>query len=384
MKIAVILPAAGSGKRLAREKNKILLVCRGKPVLGHSLCLFDTVPAVAEIIVVAAPGEEAACKTMGEAYCSETPVTVVTGGKERMDSVFRGLKAVSKTCDTVLIHDAARPFLRRELLDTLLDCDFTDGAILALPVKDTIKAVSDGIVDATPDRKMLYRAQTPQIFPKERLVRSYEQCINSAFSATDDASVVEACGGKIKIVPGDEDNIKITTPQDWRIAVQEHNVPMLRVGSGFDVHCLTENRPLILGGVTIPFTKGLLGHSDADVVTHALMDAVLGALGKGDIGRHFPPSDPRYKDADSLGLLERIKLIMEENHYELVNADITIMAERPKMAPHIAAMRENLAAALKVGAERISVKATTTETLGFVGREEGIAASASVLVQFLK
>lgn len=382
MKISVIIAAAGSGSRLGKEKNKVLLDLEGKPVLGYSLCLFDSVPEISEMIIVAALGEESLCAEIAAVYCEKTPCKVVVGGKERMDSVYRGLCEVSEDCDTVMIHDGARPFLSDVVLGDLLTADFTDGAILALPVKETVKIVDGDKVSSTPQRAKLYAAQTPQIFPKKTLMRCYETALKSDFSATDDASVVEFCGGEIKIVPGDEENIKITTPKDWRTATSQRYIPMMRVGSGFDVHRLTEERALILCGVQIPHEKGLLGHSDADVAVHALMDAILGAVAMGDIGQHFPPSSSKYKDADSLVLLEQVKLIMEKKNYKIVNADITIMAERPKMAPHIKAMRENIAIALGVDIAAIGIKATTTEQLGFVGREEGIAASATVLVQY--
>lgn len=381
MKISAIIAAAGSGRRLGKEKNKILLNLGGRPVLSYSLDLLDLAPEIEEIIIVAAQGEEAVCGEIAAAYCRQTPYQVVSGGAERMYSVYNGLRSTDPQCSHVLIHDGARPFLSREILTRLLTCQFTDGAILALPLKETVKKVEGSLITETIPREQLYTAQTPQIFRRAALFSAYEQGLAQGFKATDDASLVERWGGAIEVVRGSEENIKITTPYDWQRVEEGMNRRMTRVGSGFDVHSFTPGRPLILGGVQIPYQLGLAGHSDADVATHALMDAILGALAQGDIGRHFPPSDPQYKDADSLELLRYIFRLMREANYQLVNADITIIAERPKMAPHIKSMGDNYARILAVDPACINVKATTTEKLGFVGREEGIAAQATVLLQ---
>lgn len=385
MKISAIIPAAGSGRRLGKKKNKILLDFLGKPVLGYSLSLFSQEPQIKEIIIAAAAGEESLCAEIAAEFCGETPYHIVTGGKERMNSVWRCLCRVAPENDYVMIHDGARPFLDKVSLARLLAADFIDGAILALPVKETVKTVKKGAqgqeIESTVPRQNLYYAQTPQIFAKDILTAAYQKGMTEGFFATDDASLVEFYGGKVQIIPGSEDNVKITTPRDWEIALLKEEKSMIRIGSGFDVHVLAPGRPLILGGVTIPFDRGLEGHSDADVAVHALMDAILGAMAMGDIGQHFPPSDESYRNADSMELLRRVVAMMKKRHFHLVNADMTIMAERPKMAPHIEKMRTNIAAVLQADTEQISVKATTTERLGFVGREEGIAASAVVLLK---
>ncbi|MEE0776060.1 MAG: 2-C-methyl-D-erythritol 2,4-cyclodiphosphate synthase, partial [Bacillota bacterium] len=385
--ISVIIPAAGSGRRLGKDKNKILLDFLGKPVLGYSLDLFSRESQVAEIIIAAAQGEEVLCDAIAQKYCGETPFKVVTGGAERMDSVWHALERVSPAADYVMVHDGARPFLDKATLRRLLTAEFTDGAILALPVKETVKAVSAAgdskMIISTVPRQNLYHAQTPQLFRKEALMDAYKKGIAESFTATDDASLAENLGYHIRIVEGCEDNVKITTPHDWETSLLKESRKMIRIGSGYDVHILGPDRPLILGGVAIPFERGLVGHSDADVAVHALMDALLGAMAMGDIGQHFPPSDDAYLNADSIELLKHVFEMMEREHFHLVNADLTIMAERPKMAPHIKEMRENIAAALQADISQISVKATTTEKLGFVGREEGIAASAVVLLEQL-
>ncbi len=381
MRISVIIPAAGSGRRLGKEKNKILLELGSKPVLSYSLEFFDTISQVAEIIIVAAGGEEEECRSIAKDSCRRKEWQVVTGGEERRDSVYRGLKAASPDCDYILIHDGARPFITHKLMDNLLTADFQDGAILALPLKDTVKRVEAGCIKKTIARAGLYGAQTPQIFHRDILLKAYEYALDAGFEATDDASMVELYGGEVIIVPGSEDNFKITTPYDWQKAREKVMTMGLRIGSGFDVHGFIAGRPLILGGEEIRHDFGLEGHSDADVVTHALMDAVLGALCAGDIGGHFPPGDPVYKGADSIVLLKRVAAIMGEKNYELINGDITVIAQKPKLAPYIEKIRSNLAEALETLPENISVKATTTEKLGFVGREEGIAAQATVLLR---
>ncbi|MDO4542459.1 MAG: 2-C-methyl-D-erythritol 2,4-cyclodiphosphate synthase [Bacillota bacterium] len=381
MKISAIVAAAGSGRRLGKEKNKILLYLGSKIVLSYSLELLSAQSAVTEIIIAAAAGEEKECEAIAEKACGITPFKVVTGGAERMNSVYKALKEVGSDCDYVMIQDGARPFLTSELLDRVIKADFKDGVIPALPLKETVKEAEGDIISATIPRNRLYSAQTPQLFPKEILLRAYEEGLMRGIQATDDASLVESLGGEVSIVAGSEENIKITTPYDWERAQERTKGSMLRIGSGFDVHAFTKGRPLILGGEVIPYELGLAGHSDADVATHALMDAILGAMAAGDIGGHFPPSDPRYKDADSIKLLEYICRLMAENNYQIINTDITIIAEKPKMAPHIKAMRSNLAQALGVAVDAVSIKATTTEKLGFTGRGEGIAAQATVLLE---
>lgn len=381
MKITAIVAAAGSGSRLGREKNKVLLNLGNKPVLGYSLEVLSAVPQVEEVIIAAAQGEEGECEAIANLYCKEKAFKVVTGGTQRMDSVYSSLMASDTKTSHVLIHDGARPFIDSAILKRIIGADFQDGAIPALPLKETVKSAEGDRIKKTIPRAGLYAAQTPQMFSKQVLVAAYDKGFAEGFMATDDASLVERYGGEVKLIPGSEENIKITTPYDWEKATERINRTMVRIGSGFDVHGFAPDIPLVLAGEKIPYHKGLLGHSDADVVTHALMDAILGAMAAGDIGGYFPPNDPQYKDADSIKLLLYICRLMAEKNYQIINVDITIMAEKPKMAPHIQAMRNNLAQALGVAVDAVSVKATTTEKLGFVGREEGIAAQATVLLQ---
>ena len=292
-----------------------------------------------------------------------------------------GLEALAGAApDIVLVHDAARPLIPPGTIPALLAAlERMAGAIPAVPVADTLKRVEAGLITATVPREGLYRAQTPQAFRFPVLLAAHRAGVDVA--ATDDASLLEAAGEAVAIVPGSEDNIKLTYPEDLprlERAMAAHLIP--RVGTGFDVHVLEAGRPLVLCGVAVPHDKGLAGHSDADVGIHALCDAIYGALAEGDIGRHFPPSEAAWKDADSARFLAHAAERIAARGGVLANADVTLICERPKIAPHAAAMMARLAAILGVDADRISVKATTTEKLGFTGRGEGIAAQAVATV----
>jgi len=298
-------------------------------------------------------------------------VTVLAGGQERQDSVFNGLSAMMADhpdTEYILIHDGARPYVTLQVIENTLALAVSTGAaVAAVPVKDTIKLLGeDGI--STPDRSKLFAAQTPQGFEAKLIVKAYETAASQNFTGTDDAQLVERLGHKVALAQGSYTNIKITTPEDLP--------KQCRAGTGFDVHALVEGRPLVLGGVTIPFEKGLLGHSDADVLTHAIMDAILGAAGLGDIGRHFPDTEEAYKGISSMTLLKKVAAMAEEKGFALANLDATIIAQRPKLAPYHEAMIQNLAQILGCTADKINLKATTTEKLGIPGREEGIAAEA--------
>ena len=268
----------------------------------------------------------------------------------------------------VLVHDAARPFVTEDVVQEVIRGAFDRGAAVpCVAVKDSLRE-NEGERSRCVDRSRFFAVQTPQGFRKELLDEAYEKACKDGFSGTDDASLVERLGYNVEIVDGDYDNIKITTKED---------LPMEnRIGTGFDVHRLVEGRKLILGGVEIPYEKGLDGHSDADVLIHALMDALLGAAAMGDIGRHFPDTDDAYKGISSMKLLDRVNNILAENMYSIGNADITVIAQKPKLSPYIEKMRENVADVLGIGKDLINIKATTTEKLGFTGRGEGIAAEA--------
>jgi len=312
---------------------------------------------------------------------------VVQGGETRQDSVRAGLAALDSAIEVVLVHDGVRPLVGQALIaDCLAAVRVHGAAIAAIPVKDTIKEADGPVIAKTVDRNRLWRAQTPQGARVELLRQAYLSADRDHFTGTDEASLLERIGCPVAIVEGSESNIKITLPEDIAmaealLASQDPAPPAaVRIGHGYDAHRLVPGRALILGGVVIPHSVGLLGHSDADVLTHALCDALLGAIGAGDLGRHFPDSDPQYKGIDSLRLLAQVVALAAERGFVLANADITVVAQRPKLAPHLPQMQKNLAGVCQVSSTAINIKATTTETMGFTGREEGMACHAVVLL----
>jgi 2-C-methyl-D-erythritol 4-phosphate cytidylyltransferase/2-C-methyl-D-erythritol 2,4-cyclodiphosphate synthase len=373
MRLAAILVAAGSGSRFGAETPKQFLPLAGKPVIRHSA------EALAQYVDALQPVGDASL--IGDALAGLSHLPPVAGGETRQDSVRLGLEALVPTApDMVLVHDAARPMIPARTIPALLAAlETTAGAIPALPVADTLKRVERGRITATVSRDALCRAQTPQAFRFPVLLAAHRAGIGA--SATDDASLLEAVGEPVAIVPGSDDNIKLTYTEDMaRLERIMSSQLVPRVGTGFDVHVLEAGRKLMLCGIAVPHDKGLAGHSDADVGIHALCDAIYGALAEGDIGRHFPPSEAAWRDADSARFLAHAAERIAARGGLLVNADVTLICERPKIAPHAAAMAARLAAILGVDAGRISVKATTTERLGFTGRGEGIAAQAVVTV----
>ena len=394
-KLTVIVAAAGAGKRLGLGKNKAFAEVGGLPLLVQCLRMVnDTGMAYKTIVAVGADEvamTEALLKDYYE-YFAGLQTTVVAGGAERTDSVKNAL-ALAGSEGWIAVHDGARPFAGTEVFErTLQAAQQTGAAIAAVPVKNTIKVVdADGFVVNTPQRSSLMAVQTPQIFKAQLLQRAYCDENLKGAAVTDDASLVERLGVKVAVALGSYENIKITTPEDLLLAekicadrgmtmMQSLKMPQFRVGSGYDVHRLTQNRKLILCGVEVPYELGLDGHSDADVAVHALMDALLGAAALGDIGKHFPDTDERFKgaDADSMKLLEHVLALLKERCWRVNNADVTIIAQKPKLAGYIPAMRDNLAKAMGLDADAVNVKATTTEKLGFTGRGEGIAAEAVV------
>ena len=370
MRIAAILVAAGSGSRFGGDLPKQFCLLGGKPVIRWAA---EALAAHATLIQPVGDAALIAPALAGLAHLPSVP-----GGATRQASVLAGLEALERFApDVVLVHDAARPFVPAATVPALLAAlgDFA-GAIPAVPVADTLKRVADGVIGATVPRAGLFRAQTPQAFAFETLLALHRGA--AVPDATDDASLLEAAGLEVAIVAGHEDNTKITYQQDHQ-RLERTLAPLLpRVGTGYDVHVLVPGRKLILCGIEVPHETGLDGHSDADVGIHALCDAIYGALAEGDIGRHFPPSENAWKDADSARFLRHAAARILARGGMLVNADVTLICERPKITPHALAMRERLAELLGVGVERISVKATTTERLGFTGRQEGIAAQAAV------
>lgn len=367
-KVITIIGAAGSGKRMGSKLPKQFLKIGGQTILEKTVDAFAQCDFVDKIVIVTSEDYVTTCQILFDQLTAEGRLTVVTGGAERQDSIKAGLKAaaeIAKHDSIILIQDGVRPYVTRELIERVCLAVIESGAVIpAVPSKDTIRHIEDG----TLDRSKLVCVQTPQGFSFELIERAFERAEKDGFYGTDDASLVERLGHKVRIVDGLTSNIKITTPEDLEVE--------MRIGTGFDVHCLVEERKLILGGVDIPYEKGLLGHSDADVLIHALMDALLGAAALGDIGKLFPDNDDKYKGISSLKLLGYVTERLAEEGYSLGNADVTVICQRPKLAGFIQQMRENIAGVMGVDVSKISIKATTTEKLGFTGRGEGIAAEA--------
>ncbi|MEN6414657.1 MAG: 2-C-methyl-D-erythritol 4-phosphate cytidylyltransferase [Veillonellales bacterium] len=382
MKVTAVIAAAGQGRRMGGGINKIFIPLFDCPILVHSVRMFSHCPAVDSLVIVSAAGEAAQVEELLRNLTDVKPWQVVEGGSERQYSIARALTAIETETDIIVIHDGARPLVEAPAIEQVIaTARQYRAAGIAVPVKDTIKSVNEaGFITETPERKALWAMQTPQAFEAGLLRQAYLEADRRQYLGTDDAGLVERLGIPVKIVAGSYRNIKITTPEDLIIAQalmkQGEKQDMLRMGMGYDVHCLVEGRKLILGGVDIPYRKGLEGHSDADVLLHAVQDALLGAAALGDIGCHFPDSDPRYKGVSSLLLLERVKLIIKNHGYRAHNIDATIVAEKPKLAGYIETMNRNIAVALDIGIQQVNVKATTTEGLGFAGRGEGIAAYA--------
>ncbi len=366
---------------------KQFLDLAGRPVLAWTLTAFDRADRIDRVVLVVRREDIDTCREkFGKKKFSKV-IDVVAGGSERQDSVACGLQAIPQDADVVAIHDGARACVTSEEINAVvLAASERGAAVLGTPVTDTVKRVQGDQVAKTLDRSTLRAVQTPQAFRRDVIFRAHRAARESGYLGTDDTALVERLGEAVTIVPGQADNIKITSIEDLDMGLhilekRGEITPTLRIGQGYDAHQLVEDRALILGGVHIPYEKGLLGHSDADVLTHVVIDALLGALGASDIGQLFPDTDIAYKDISSLTLLARVAHILKESHAQILNVDATVMAQRPKLSPYIKQMRENMARTLEVSVDLISVKATTTEHLGFVGREEGIAAQAVALVK---
>ncbi|MBH0231748.1 bifunctional 2-C-methyl-D-erythritol 4-phosphate cytidylyltransferase/2-C-methyl-D-erythritol 2,4-cyclodiphosphate synthase [Halobacillus yeomjeoni] len=388
IKYTAIVLAAGQGKRMKAGRNKQFMMINRQPLIIHTLSAFEKDEWCEEIVLVTNSKERAEMEELLRMNSFHKSIRLVDGGKERQDSVFAGLQAIENTEIPVLIHDGARPFIKQQSLHELArQADEKEAALLAVRVTDTIKQKrNDGLT--TLDRNHLWAAQTPQAFAYALIYRAHQEAKESGYYGTDDASLVERSGRDVAIVEGSYDNIKLTTPEDLHKAEafvkkqqQMEGSSMFRIGQGFDVHQLTDGRKCIIGGIEIPYEKGLLGHSDADVLLHTIADACLGAVGEGDIGKHFPDTSDEFKDADSGKLLQHVWGIVTQKGYELGNLDCTVIAQAPKMAPYIEEIRSNIASLLDTDIARINVKATTTEKLGFTGRKEGIASQAVVLLQ---
>ena len=383
----VIIPAGGIGSRFGHRQPKQFLPLAGQPVLVHTCKAFLTIETIHAIVVVTPAEYHQATQDLLGAYLSREEIACLrftVGGITRQDSVAAGLQALPGEISLVMVHDAARPLVDRDLImRCLAGADQYGAVIAAVPVKDTIKkATSSGTVTQTVDRTALWQAQTPQGGRRALLEQAFSLARREGFLGTDEASLLEFAGIPVHIIEGSDRNLKITRPEDLPIATAllQHTT-IMKIGHGFDAHRLVSGRKLILGGVTVDFPLGLDGHSDADVVTHALIDALLGAMSAGDIGSHFPDSDPRYRGISSLLLLEEVIQSADSRELRLGNADLTIVCQSPKLAPHIEVMRANLARCCKVSSAAINIKATTTEKMGYTGRGEGIAAHAVVLMR---
>ena len=374
MSVWAVIVAGGSGTRMGMPVNKALAPLAGKTVLERSLEAFDGL--VDGAVVVYRAQDEDAVRALN------LRARLVPGGETRQASVLSGLYALPQDAEIALIHDAARPFVRAETIRACIESAKKYGSgVAAVPVTDTIKrAGQDGVVRETLPREQLWAMQTPQAFRPQELRRAIETLTAQGEAATDDARAMEACGHSVRLVEGNSGNIKLTRPEDMELARlrlgESEGRAMQRVGHGYDAHRLVEGRKLVLCGVEIPYEKGLLGHSDADVALHALMDALLGAAALGDIGRHFPDTDPAYAGADSGRLLDHVVGLLRGKGYGVVNVDVTIICQRPKLKDYIEQMRENVAAHLGVDIDCVNVKATTTEKLGFEGEGLGISSHA--------
>lgn len=371
---AAIIVAAGKGLRVGGDTPKQFRNWRGKPVLRHSAEALLAAGAAPLIVMTSADGAAAA-----NAALAGLPFTLAQGGATRQESVRNGLEALAaQTPQAVLIHDAARPDLPRAVIARLLGA-LADhqGAIPVLPVVDSL-AVDDGAgqMAGKAERETLRRVQTPQAFRYADILAAHRAWAGP-LDAGDDAQVLAVSGGSVALVEGDERLKKITFAEDF----VDTTAPAFRIGQGYDVHRLETGEELWLCGVQIPHDKGLSGHSDADVALHAITDAVLGAIGAGDIGTHFPPSDPQWRGARSAQFLEHAVSLAREAGYAVANCDLTLICEAPKIGPHRPAMRAAVARIMHLGEDAVSIKATTTERLGFTGRGEGIAAQAIVLLQ---
>ena len=385
-RVFTVLLAGGSGTRMGAGINKVFLPLAGISCIRRSISAFEGLTD--GMVLVHRPEDASLIRAEAEAAGVSFPVSFVSGGATRQRSVLSGLLSLTfEDDDIVLIHDGARCLVSQDVIrGVIVSCREYGSGVASVPVTDTIRAAGEGSISSgTLDRSVLRAAQTPQGFLGRRITAVVQRAESEGFTGTDDASLMERYGFPVRLTPGDRRNLKITTREDIMEAEAflslSGGLPDLRVGTGYDVHRLVEGRPLILCGVEIPHDRGLLGHSDADVALHALMDAMLGAAALGDIGQHFPDTDPRYSGISSLILLGHTVRLLSENGFAPVNADITIAAQKPKLMPFIPQMRANTARVCGLPVDRVSVKATTTEKLGFEGRMEGISAQAVCLIR---
>jgi 2-C-methyl-D-erythritol 4-phosphate cytidylyltransferase/2-C-methyl-D-erythritol 2,4-cyclodiphosphate synthase len=379
VQVTAIIAAGGSGRRLGASVPKQLLDVGGRTLLQRTVDAFRSHPAVGHVIVAVPPDLLARPPRWLDG------VRLVAGGQRRQDSVANAFDAVAADVEIVLVHDAARPFVTSDVISRAIQGAVAHGAaIAAVPVSDTVKRVriADDVIVETIPREEIFLAQTPQAFRREVLGAAIVAG-RAAETVTDEAMLAERAGHRVHVVAGDPANVKITTAADLDLArsrVQTAAGGAGRVGVGYDLHRLVEGRPLVLGGVTVPSERGALGHSDADVVCHAVTDAILGAARAGDIGQHYPDSDPRWKGASSVTLLKEVVGLVRSRGLSVENVDVVVILERPKIGPHRDAIESSLAAAIGIEASRVSVKAKTNEGVDAVGRGEAIAAHAVCLL----
>lgn len=387
MHVTAIIAAGGEGRRLGASVPKQLLDLGGRTILERSISAFVGHDRVDDVIVVL----PAAIAGAPQPWMKSTPpaVRIVAGGARRQDSVANAFDSVSLDSDVVLVHDAARPFVSADLISRAIDAAASHGAaIVALPVRDTVKCVEPSgashVITGTIPRDAIYLAQTPQAFRRE-VLRDAVQLGRSGVEATDEAMLAEHAGHAVHVVEGDPANVKITTADDLERARRSSDAPpaAARIGTGYDLHRLVDGRPLVIGGVTIPSPTGALGHSDADVVCHAITDAVLGAACAGNIGERYPDTDPKWQGSSSIELLRDSVRYVGECGFAVENVDVSVVLERPRIARHVAAIRSRLAEALGVDASRVSVKGKTNEGLDAIGRGEAIAAHAVALLKLV-
>jgi 2-C-methyl-D-erythritol 4-phosphate cytidylyltransferase / 2-C-methyl-D-erythritol 2,4-cyclodiphosphate synthase len=388
MKKVAIIPAGGSGKRLKSDLAKQYLLLDKIPILAHTLNVFHS-EAIVDEIILAVPEEDInyVQEEIIKKYGLTKVINIVAGGKERQDSVRNALAVISSDCDIVTIHDGVRPFVTGKMIENVIDAaQAAQAASVGVKAKDTIKEVEDSnFVVRTMPRQSIWITQTPQAFAIDVLKKAYETAYCDNYYSTDEASLVERIGIKVKMINGSYENIKITTPEDLVMAetlLRKKSGVDKRFcsGVGYDSHRFAEGRKLILGGSEIAFDKGLAGHSDADVLIHAICDALLGASGLGDIGKHFPDKDPAYENISSIILLKRVRQLIEAKRIAVNNVDATVIMEEPKLAPYSAAIVNNIASALNISEADVNIKAKTNEGMGFVGRYEGVAVLAVACV----
>jgi 2-C-methyl-D-erythritol 4-phosphate cytidylyltransferase / 2-C-methyl-D-erythritol 2,4-cyclodiphosphate synthase len=391
---AAVIAAGGSGTRMNSGIPKQFLEIDGKPILLHTV---ESILAIDEVIqvVIAIPSEHIkTAEAILQRQMVGGRVQCTPGGSNRQESVRNGTLRIRPDADIIMVHDAVRPICDRDMMRRVLEAAWKKGAAVpGIPATDTIQRVSrSGRILATPPRQELYAIQTPQAFHAGILKSALDQAQDAGFLGTDESSVVRWAGHPVMVVPGSPDNIKITRPMDLKVAEMlitkrsrgangiEMSESNLRIGQGIDYHRFIEGRKLILGGVDIPCEKGLEGHSDADALSHAICDALLGAAGLGDIGRHFPDTDPAHRGRSSLEFLREVRAKLEAEGWTIQNVDATLLLQRPKIAPHALLMRQNIAESLDINIAQVNIKATTTEGMNAEGRGEGISAQAIALI----